>query len=113
MMGHLARGPIECQQALGSTSEPPTAPPSAPCCAPRAAVPRSLPSAPAVPCRAVLLWAARRRRAALHIDDEYVVVNKPAGLPCMRHESNGVEELAGCAARGLGLEQLEVGGVVE
>lgn len=45
----------------------------------------------------------------LHCDSDYVVVNKPPGLPCMRHESNGVEVLAACVGRALGMEELEVG----
>ncbi|GLC36441.1 hypothetical protein PLESTB_000148300 [Pleodorina starrii] len=49
-------------------------------------------------------WPSR----VLHCDDEYVVVNKPAGLPCMRHESNAVEELAACVGRALDMPGLEV-----
>ncbi|KAG2449338.1 hypothetical protein HYH02_005493 [Chlamydomonas schloesseri] len=49
-------------------------------------------------------WPAR----VLHSDADYVVVNKPPGLPCMRHESNAAEELAACVGRALGLEGLEV-----
>ncbi|KAG2491698.1 hypothetical protein HYH03_010065 [Edaphochlamys debaryana] len=41
-------------------------------------------------------------------DDSYLLLDKPAGLPCMRHESNAVEELAACAGRGLGMPELEV-----
>ncbi|EFJ49113.1 hypothetical protein VOLCADRAFT_90418, partial [Volvox carteri f. nagariensis] len=47
-------------------------------------------------------------RRVLHCDSDYVVVNKPAGLPCMRHESNALEELASCVGRALGMEGLEV-----
>ena len=25
----------------------------------------------------------------VHKDDDYLIISKPAGLPCMRHESNG------------------------
>jgi len=46
--------------------------------------------------------------AVVHLDERYVVLNKPAALPCMRHESNGVEDVATCAGRALGLEGLEV-----
>ncbi|GLI60098.1 hypothetical protein VaNZ11_002129, partial [Volvox africanus] len=49
-------------------------------------------------------WPSR----VLFCDEEYVVVNKPAGLPCMRHESNALEELASCVGRALGLSGLEV-----
>ncbi|KAG1674437.1 hypothetical protein FOA52_012965 [Chlamydomonas sp. UWO 241] len=49
-------------------------------------------------------WAA----AVVHIDQDYCVVSKPSGLPCMRHVSNGVEEVAGCAGRALGMPELEV-----
>ena len=37
----------------------------------------------------------------------FVVINKPPGLPCMRHVSNSFEEVAGCASRALGLPGLE------
>ncbi|GIM06677.1 hypothetical protein Vretimale_10952, partial [Volvox reticuliferus] len=49
-------------------------------------------------------WPSR----VLFCDEEYVVVNKPAGLPCMRHESNALEELASCVGRALGMNGLEV-----
>lgn len=49
-------------------------------------------------------WPAR----LLAVDADYVVINKPAGLPSMRHESNGVEHVAACAARALGLGLLQV-----
>ncbi|KAG2433378.1 hypothetical protein HXX76_008439 [Chlamydomonas incerta] len=49
-------------------------------------------------------WPSR----VLHVDAEYVVVNKPPGLPCMRHESNAAEELAACVGKALGMEGLEV-----
>jgi 23S rRNA-/tRNA-specific pseudouridylate synthase len=35
------------------------------------------------------------------MDDSYIVVNKPAGLPCMRHESNATEHVANCIKRAL------------
>ncbi len=44
----------------------------------------------------------------MHMDEEYVVLSKPGGLPCMRHESNGAEHVSACAAAGLGLPGLEV-----
>ena len=31
----------------------------------------------------------RRPAAVVHKDDDYLIISKPAGLPCMRHESNG------------------------
>ncbi|GAX73652.1 hypothetical protein CEUSTIGMA_g1103.t1 [Chlamydomonas eustigma] len=37
----------------------------------------------------------------VYMDERYIVVNKPAGLPCMRHESNGVEHVAECVNRAL------------
>lgn len=49
-------------------------------------------------------WAQR----LLGADDDYVVINKPAGLPSMRHESNGVEHAAACAAHALGMGPLQV-----
>lgn len=30
----------------------------------------------------------------VHVDDDFVVVNKPSGLPCMRHVSNAREEVS-------------------
>ncbi len=44
----------------------------------------------------------------VHLDDDYLVLSKPADLPCMRHESNAAEELAACAGRALGMPELEV-----
>ncbi|MEW5300742.1 MAG: hypothetical protein WDW36_003651 [Sanguina aurantia] len=41
------------------------------------------------------------------MDDELLVLNKPADLLCMRHESNSKEEVAACAAAALGLTGLE------
>ncbi|KXZ43935.1 hypothetical protein GPECTOR_77g31 [Gonium pectorale] len=52
-------------------------------------------------------WARSRSRV-LYQDDDFVVVNKPANLPSMRHESNAVEELASCVARALDMPGLEV-----
>ncbi|PNW78059.1 hypothetical protein CHLRE_10g462600v5 [Chlamydomonas reinhardtii] len=49
-------------------------------------------------------WPSR----VLHCDDDLIVVNKPPGLPCMRHESNATEELAACVGKALGVEGLEV-----
>ncbi|GFR52634.1 hypothetical protein Agub_g15225, partial [Astrephomene gubernaculifera] len=49
-------------------------------------------------------WPSR----VLHCDEDYLLINKPAGLPCMRHESNAAEELAACVGRALGLAGLEV-----
>ena len=48
------------------------------------------------------------RSRVAHQDDELLIVNKPPGLPCMPHESNSYEELAGCVSRGLGIPDLEV-----
>ncbi len=39
--------------------------------------------------------------AVVHADDKYIVINKPAGLPCMRHESNATEHVAACASKAL------------
>ncbi|PNH10185.1 RNA pseudourine synthase 6, chloroplastic [Tetrabaena socialis] len=51
-------------------------------------------------------WASR----VLFSDDDYIVVNKPAGLPCMRHESNAAEEVAACVGKALEVQGLEVCG---
>ena len=32
-----------------------------------------------------------RKAAVVHLDSDYLVVSKPADLPCMRHESNSLE----------------------
>ena len=42
----------------------------------------------------------------LHCDADYLVINKPAGLPCQAHESNIVESVPACATAGLGLGHL-------
>lgn len=44
----------------------------------------------------------------LHVDTDYVVLNKPAGVPCMSHESNALEHLQVAASAALCLGQLEV-----
>lgn len=49
-------------------------------------------------------WSAR----VVHEDEGYLIVNKPPGVPCMPHESNSYEELAGCVSRGLGIPGIEV-----
>ncbi len=54
-----------------------------------------------------------RPSRVLHVCDDYLVVDKPRGLPCMRHESNAAEEVAACAGAALGLTGLEVGGAVQ
>lgn len=41
-----------------------------------------------------------------HEDGQYLVLNKPPGLPCMSHVSNYIECLHICAAKGLGYERL-------
>lgn len=56
------------------------------------------------------LSPSARPSRVLHCDDDLIVVNKPPGLPCMRHESNATEELAACVGKALGVEGLEVRG---
>ncbi len=53
-----------------------------------------------------------RPSRVLHVCDDYLVVDKPRGLPCMRHESNAAEDVAACTGAALGLTGLEVGGAV-
>ncbi len=49
-------------------------------------------------------WASR----VLHLDDEFCVVNKPAGIPVQSHESNSAETVPRCMERALGIEHLWV-----
>lgn len=44
----------------------------------------------------------------VHMCDDYVVVNKPADVLCMRHTSNAVEEVAWCVAKAIKSPGLEV-----
>ena len=49
-------------------------------------------------------WASR----VLHLDDDFCVVNKPAGIPVQSHESNSAETVPRCMERALGIEHLWV-----
>lgn len=44
----------------------------------------------------------------LHADSMYVIVNKPANLPCQNVESNGVETAPNCAERYLKMGPLKL-----
>ncbi len=75
-----------------ATSEDPAGPPL-----PAGALLRAHPRPKRFPACHQTHWPSR----LLHLDPDLAVVNKPADLPCMPHESNAVEEVAACASRGL------------